>query len=248
MLNGDKIKYALCILALLPQFVFAQHDSTKTATVPLVNVSSGICFSPASAGSGWMDYVKLGYHGGVAADMPLMHSFWGIRASFNYLHNSYDMNKYVADQNAAFPLSTVTSVSYGAFNQFFLMLGAYAEVTCNKLTFSLWAQAGAEYLSLPNFEANYTFKTAQAPYNYTKIYNHALSAAFGAGVEASYRINKKIAATAHLGLLTANVKYTGTAYKDSYAPGITFHLVNGFAESVQVIMLNTSVGLSYYFN
>jgi|SRR6185312_8160444 len=243
------MKTALCILLLLPQFVFAQRDSLKAISGPLLNLSSGVGFSPAyvaSKNSQWVNYLKPGYHGTVSTDVPLFHSFWGIKASFEYMDNAFDLNKYVAYQNSQASYRTITPISYGAFNQWFLMLGAYASVSCHKMCFKLWAQGGLQYLALPNYEENVVFQTNESPYNYTVINNHALAAAFGAGINASYQLSKRIAATAGIALLYTNFQNTGTDYQDSYTPAIKFHLSNGFAEKGSMAVCNADLGISYY--
>jgi len=126
------------------------------------------------------------------------------------------------------------------------MVGAFASKTFGKLSLEVWAQAGLEDLYLPNYEDSFVFTTNQNPYTYTQIYSHPLNLALGGGIGAAYKISVKVALNAHVGLLSANLPYIGNYYKDYYLQGLLFSGV--FNQSAHVVMLNTSLGVSYYFN
>lgn len=208
--------------------VAAQKDSVKYYLQPSITGTIGVGFSITNLNQAnnqeWMDFVKPGLNTSVSGQVPLVHSHFGARASFIYCRNSFDMPRFLKQLDSSAPHSTATSISYGAFTQYALLLGSsYSFYDKKRKTIcDIWLQFGAEYLSLPNTEVNMAVsQPAQSNWNSTVVYSANFGFAFDVGSTTSWRLSKKWWLSISVELLYADVAYNDVKY-DVYIQHIQY--------------------------
>lgn len=227
-----------------------QSDSADALPRPYIEGNIGFALAPrtlfnSSSTTDWMDYVKPGYCAGLNGGLPLFHSHFGIRGTWCYYRNGFNMNKYSNLQQSSIASSAVTSVDYGDFTQYSFMLGGFASYSLHKLSIEFFALAGGEDLILPNTEVDIKITSpGQAEYTSTVVYTTKLQFGYGGGAEAVYNINKKLAISLSLDCLASKVPFKDVIY-DDYIQHINYQY--NYTGTATVFITSLKAGLRYSF-